>query len=131
MLAGARVTVFAVDPASGARRGEAAHQQTVGADGRWGPFSAQPTARYEFVLDVPGQGTTHIYRSPFVRSSGFVNLRTERLAPAAMRSRELDCPAPWAGTPQRTVSAEFNGERLTGQSWPAAQGHATVLELTY
>ncbi|GMN79763.1 hypothetical protein GmRootV512_39710 [Variovorax sp. V512] len=34
------------------------------------------------MLDVPGQGTTHIYRSPFVRSSGVVNLRTERLAPA-------------------------------------------------
>ncbi|MET3371937.1 pimeloyl-ACP methyl ester carboxylesterase [Variovorax boronicumulans] len=167
-LAGARVTVFAVDPASGARRGEAAHQQTVGADGRWGPFSAQPTARYEFVLDVPGQGTTHIYRSPFVRSSGFVNLRTERLAPAESGAGAVvvftrprgyfdaqrdtmnfdgQSPPPGvpaqgagqsssrlriaAGAPQRTVSAEFNGERLSGQSWPAAQGHATVLELTY
>ena len=32
---------------------------------------------------------------------------------------------------QRSISAEFNGEKLIGQTWPAAQGHTTVLELTY
>jgi triacylglycerol lipase len=32
---------------------------------------------------------------------------------------------------QRPISAEFNGERITGQTWPAAQGHTTVLELEY
>ena len=31
----------------------------------------------------------------------------------------------------RTVTAEFNGEIVTGRSWPAAQNHVTVLELTY
>lgn len=30
----------------------------------------------------------------------------------------------------RTVQAEFNGERLAGRSWSAADGHVTVLELT-
>jgi pimeloyl-ACP methyl ester carboxylesterase len=33
--------------------------------------------------------------------------------------------------PQRAVTGEFNGERLTGLTWPAAQRHVTVLELTY
>ncbi|GMN79764.1 hypothetical protein GmRootV512_39720 [Variovorax sp. V512] len=35
-----------------------------------------------------------------------------------------------AGAPQRAVSAEFNGERLTGRAGRRAR-HATVLELTY
>ena len=34
-------------------------------------------------------------------------------------------------TDQRSISAEFNGEKLIGQTWPAAQGRTTVLELTY
>jgi triacylglycerol lipase len=33
-----------------------------------------------------------------------------------------------AGT-QRSISAEFNGQRLAGRTWPAAQGHVTLLEL--
>lgn len=32
---------------------------------------------------------------------------------------------------QRAVTGEFNGERITGQSWPVAQGDVSVLELTY
>ena len=31
----------------------------------------------------------------------------------------------------RSISGEFNGERVTGQTWPAAQGHVVMLELTY
>ena len=31
----------------------------------------------------------------------------------------------------RTLAAEFNGEKLVGRVWPAAQQHVTVLELTY
>jgi triacylglycerol lipase len=34
-------------------------------------------------------------------------------------------------SPQRSVAAEFNGEQLKGLTWPASQGHVTVLELTY
>ncbi|HXD41698.1 MAG TPA: alpha/beta fold hydrolase [Ramlibacter sp.] len=33
--------------------------------------------------------------------------------------------------PPRSVTAEFNGERATGRSWPASQNHLSVLELTY
>lgn len=31
----------------------------------------------------------------------------------------------------RSIMAEFNGERISGQTWPAAGNHAVVLELTY
>jgi hypothetical protein len=54
----------------------------VGADGRWGPFDADSRAAYEFVISAPGYAITHVYRSPFARSSDIVNLRAERLAEA-------------------------------------------------
>jgi hypothetical protein len=31
----------------------------------------------------------------------------------------------------RSVKAEFNGERLTGRTWSVANNHVVVLELTY
>jgi triacylglycerol lipase len=83
----ATVEVYVVDPATGARRGAAVHRRTTGDDGRWGPVTVSPTAHHEFVLAVPGEATTHIYRSPFPRSSAVVHLRTERLV-AAERSVE-------------------------------------------
>ncbi|BEP44402.1 alpha/beta fold hydrolase [Variovorax sp. V15] len=167
-LNGATVTVYAVDPATGARLGEAVFTKSIGADGRWGPFKARGDAAYEFVLATPSYGTTHIYRSPFPRSSGVVNLRPERVTPAdgsagavvvftrprgyfdAQRdTMRFDGQSPPAGVPpkgsgvsssrlrvaaaepQRPVTGEFNGERLTGLTWPAAKEHVTVLELTY
>lgn len=165
-LPGASLVVYAVDPTTGERRGAAAHQKTVGADGRWGPFNAMPGVAYEFVVSAPGYATTHIYRSPFARSSDLIHLRAERLVDAdkaakssvtftrprgyfdAARDRmTLDgkalpgVPPTGAGVssaklllPQegvRTVVGEFNGERVTGRSWPTAENRAVVLELTY
>jgi hypothetical protein len=164
-LPGARVEVYAIDPATGARRGGAAHTQEVGADGAWGPFQAQPGTSYEFVVAAPGYTTTHIYRSPFPRSSRLLNLRPERLTaidrdqPAMVvfsRPRGYFEPGrdhmvfdrrspppgvmPGAGISAsrikvletgRAVHAEFNGEKLVGRTWPAANNEVTVLELTY
>lgn len=31
----------------------------------------------------------------------------------------------------RSISAEFNGERITGRTWRAAENRLVVLELTY
>ena len=31
----------------------------------------------------------------------------------------------------RPISAEFNGEKITGRTWPAAENRLVVLELTY
>ncbi|MEZ2298891.1 alpha/beta fold hydrolase [Variovorax sp. RCC_210] len=168
-LTGATVTVYAVDPATGARLGEAVHSKVVGADGRWGPFNAYNiTTSYEFVLAAPGFGTTHIYRSPFPRSGNFVHLKPERIVAAdngassvvvftrprgyfdAQRdTMRFDGKSPPPGVPPqgagvatsrlrleggggpRAVTGEFNRERVTGLTWPAASEHTTVLELTY
>jgi hypothetical protein len=81
-LAGATVEVHATHPATGERLGEVRHRKTVGADGRWGPFTADGRARYEFVVSAPGYSTLHIYRQPFPRSSSVVNLRADRLLDA-------------------------------------------------
>lgn len=165
-LPGAQLQVFAIDPATGERRGAAAYSKVIGADGTWGPFTAQADTRYEFEISAPGYATTHIYRSPFPRSSNVINLRAQRIA-------EADKNAPWivtmdrprgyldpgrdkmafdgqtpppgavlgagvssskikpTGPLARPVVAEFNGERVVGRTWPAAQNHLVILELTY
>jgi len=81
-LIGARVEVYAIDAASGERIGPPRHVQTIAADGRWGPFATGPTTPHEFVVSAPGYATTHVYRSPFPRSSRIVSLRAERLGDA-------------------------------------------------
>ena len=166
-LVGAQLAVYATDPTTGARRGAAVHRKTIGADGRWGPFAAQPGTAYEFEISAPGYATTHIYRSPFPRTSSIVNLRPDRILPADADARALviftrprgyfdaqrdtmkfDGQTALPGVPPkgsgvssskiklptdapRAITGEFNGERVTGQTWPAAQGHMTLLELTY
>ncbi|MCP3474633.1 hydrolase [Bradyrhizobium sp. CCGUVB1N3] len=75
---GATVEVFRVDPASGERQGAALYGAKTAADGRWGPVQADPTWPLEFVLTSPDAPTTHIYRSPFPRSSDVVHLRAAR-----------------------------------------------------
>lgn len=163
-LPSAQLQIYATDPATGARVGPALVQHTVTADGRWGPLVTTPSTPLEFVLAAPGYATTHIYRSPFPRSSSIVHLRPERIVDAdkgaasvvtlnrprgyldpARDTMLLDGAAP-AGVPlgagassakvkpdgsQRPITAEFNGERITGQTWPAANGDVVVLELTY
>jgi pimeloyl-ACP methyl ester carboxylesterase len=81
-LPGALVEIYAVDPASGERIGGPRWRRSVAADGRWGPFAADPQTSYEFVVSAPGYATTHIYREPFPRSSSIVHLRAERLLEA-------------------------------------------------
>jgi hypothetical protein len=73
-VAGATVEIHEVSPATGARLAMR-HRQVTQADGLWGPFNADPAARYEFVITVPGLPVTHIYRSPFPRSSDVIHLR--------------------------------------------------------
>ena len=165
-LTGATVEVFAADPVSGERKGPALHRKTVGADGLWGPFTAQAATPYEFVVSAPGYATAHIYRSPFARSSDLVHFRAERLADADKEAKavvvftrprgyfdptrdsmqlagqtRLPGVTPGAGVASsrlrlsdggsRPVTGEFNGERITGRTWPASDGHLTLLELTY
>lgn len=165
-LPGAQLAVYATDATTGARLGNAVHNKTVGADGLWGPFTAQPGTPYEFVISAPGYATTHIYRSPFARSSKLIHLRADRPAEAdknakssvtltrprgyfdAMRDKmSFDgkalpgVPPAGAGVSSskinlsqdgvRPIAAEFNGEKITGRTWPLADRHLVVLELTY
>ncbi len=74
-VAGARVEVFAVDPATGDRLGAARHSIVTKADGRWGPFEASSSAYYELVLSADSLPTLHYYRSPFLRGSRWIHLR--------------------------------------------------------
>jgi len=78
-LPGARLEVFALDPATGQRQGAAALGQVIAGDGLWGPFEARRGTPYEFVIAAAGYATTHIYRSPFPRSSSVLHLRPERI----------------------------------------------------
>ena len=81
-LAGALVEVYATNAQTGERVGDARWRKTTGADGRWGPFAADGSASYEFVVSAPGYAHSHIYRQPFPRSSNVVHLRAERLLTA-------------------------------------------------
>ena len=81
-LAGALLEVYPTDPNTGQRLSLPGYRKTVGPSGLWGPFNAQSGTPYEFVITAPGYAITHIYRSPFVRSSALVHLRAERLSDA-------------------------------------------------
>ena len=105
-LAGASVEVYASNPATGERIGPARWRKTVGADGRWGPFTATAGTPFEFVISAPGYATTHIYRSPFPRSSDIVNLRAERLTEADRSAGAvvvLTRPRGYFGVPRDSV----------------------------
>jgi triacylglycerol lipase len=81
-LAGAQLSIYATQASDGSRQGAPAYVKTVSVDGVWGPFEARAGIAYEFVVSAPGYATTHIYRSPFPRSSDQVHLRPERLSAA-------------------------------------------------
>lgn len=72
---GARVRIFAVDPASGQRLGPERHDRVTAADGSWGPFEAAGDAHYEIELTLRGYPTTHIYRAPVPRTTEHLHLR--------------------------------------------------------
>ena len=114
-LPGATVEIYATEPATGMRVGPAAHRTTIGADGHWGPFIADGSARYEFVIAAPGYATTHLYRSPFPRSSSIVSLHPERLADADRDAKSLvtlSRPRGYFGVPRDRIA-------LDGTSPPA------------
>ena len=164
-LVGASVEVYATHADTGQRLGPAVHRRTVDTSGHWGPFEAEPGQAYEFVVTAEGYAVTHVYRSPFPRSSSLVHLQAERppedtasaLSTVTLsrprgyfdRGRDhisLDGESPPPGVPAgvatastaharitdvpgRTVVGEFNGERIAGLAWPAADGHVVTLEL--
>ena len=82
-VSGATVEIYRVSPETGERIGGPIHSSQTGADGRWGPAQVEPAWHLEIVLASAGSPTTHLYRSPFPRSSDVVHLRAARpLGPA-------------------------------------------------
>jgi len=82
-VSGASVDIYRVSADTGERIGAPLHSSQTGSDGRWGPAQVDPIWPLEFVLTSPDTVTTHIYRSPFPRSSDIVHLRAARpLLPA-------------------------------------------------
>ncbi len=76
-LAGASIDVFAFDLKNGNRKKETPDIQFVADSlGSWGPFIADPSIGYEFVLKpTGGQRTVYYYHEPFVQSNRLVYLR--------------------------------------------------------
>ncbi len=113
-IAGAKVSVFAT-AADGTRQGDAVHTKTTGADGQWGPFTASADARYEFVVEAPGLPVTHIYRSPFPRTSSILHLRPQVLAKGDAEAASvvyLQRPRGYFGAGRDTV--ELGGKPAPG-----------------
>ncbi|HEY3145875.1 MAG TPA: hypothetical protein VGJ75_05975, partial [Dongiaceae bacterium] len=82
-VSGATVEICRVSAESGERIGGPIHSSQTGTDGRWGPALVEPNWYLEIVLTAAGSPTTHLYRSPFPRSSDVVHLRAARpLGPA-------------------------------------------------
>ncbi|HZF81362.1 MAG TPA: alpha/beta fold hydrolase [Rubrivivax sp.] len=122
-LAGASIEVYAVDAATGQRSGPPSWRKTVGADGRWGPFTAVAGTPYEFVITAPGYSTTHIYRSPFPRSSDIVHMRAERLTEADKAAGSvviLRRPRGYFGVPRDTII--FDGQNPAPGIRPGVAG---------
>jgi pimeloyl-ACP methyl ester carboxylesterase len=77
-VSGASVDIYRVSADTGERIGGPVHSSQTSADGRWGLAKVEPTWYLEMVLTSAGSTTTHIYRSPFPRSSDVVHLRAAR-----------------------------------------------------
>ncbi len=104
---GARVEIYRVSAETGERQSGAALTKTTGADGVWGPLRVDSATPLEFVVAAPGAPVTHIYRSPFPRSFGQLDLR-----PAAAPAKEdadaaavvrMDRPRGYFGLPRDVV----------------------------
>jgi len=130
-LAGARLQVFATDAATGERRGAALLDQTIGADGRWGPLRTDSRTPLEFVLEppasLPGFVTSHTYRAPFARSTDILQLRPERAIADADKDAaalvSFTRPRAYFGLPRDVVL--INGEPAPGIP-PGVAGVATT-----
>ncbi|WP_370156763.1 alpha/beta fold hydrolase [Ferrovibrio sp.] len=113
-VAGAVVEVWETDPSSGARR-RMVHRRETGTDGYWGPFTGSTKAAYEFVVTTPGAPVTHIYRSPFPRSSAIIHLRAGKLSDEDRKAGSvviLDRPRGYFDGDRDTVL--MDGQRAPG-----------------
>lgn len=109
-LAGAKLTVYATDAATGARLAGPVYEKTVGEDGVWGDFDAKSSQSYEFVIEADGYPVTRIFRSAFPRSFKYLSLR---LYPALGEGPQVDIMRPrgYIGPDDKAL---VNGEPMPG-----------------
>jgi len=128
---GATLEVHRVDPATGERRGEALLKRTTGPDGAWGEVVAGPDDTLEFVLSVPGHPVTHLYRSPFPRSSQVMHLRPARPLSEADRAAgavvQMTRPRGYFGIPRDVVL--FDGKEPADVTKGVATDSTTTVRL--
>ncbi len=79
-LVGATIEVYKLNAISGERLGLPLLKGIVGNDGRWGPIVTESNSALEFVIAAERYPVTHIYGSPFARSSDIVHLQARVFA---------------------------------------------------
>jgi hypothetical protein len=75
----ALIEVYAFNPKTGERlTSEPLARFTTASDGRWGPFAANPSQHYEFIVTPRGEGKriVHYFREPHTFNNATIYLRT-------------------------------------------------------
>lgn len=75
---GMSVTVYEVSTTTGQRTSGAVASSSISGDGSFGPFNANPAARYEFAISQGSGQTQHQYFQPFQRTDRLIRLLTNR-----------------------------------------------------
>src|SRR5438309_9112967 len=131
-VSGATVEIYRVSADTGERIGGPIHSSQTGADGRWGPVQVEPTWYLEIVLTSACLPTTHLYRSPFSRSSDVVHLRAARpLGPADAGAGAvviMSQPRGYFGIPRDVVL--FDGKEPADVKAGVPTDSATTLRLS-
>jgi pimeloyl-ACP methyl ester carboxylesterase len=126
----ATVEIHRVSPDT-AERITLIHRRTTGVDGRWGPAKIEATWPLEFVIAAPGHPITHIYRSPFPRSSTVVHLRPGRPLGTADEGAgtvvQMSRPRGYFGIPRDVVL--LDGKEPTDVAKGVAGDSITTLRL--
>jgi pimeloyl-ACP methyl ester carboxylesterase len=130
-VAQATVEIHRVSPDTGERIGTPIHRRVTGADGQWGPVKVDSTWPLEFVVAAPEHPVTHIYRSPFPRSSEIVHLRPGRPLGSADAGAgavvQMSRPRGYFGIPRDVVL--LDGKEPTDVAQGVAGDSATTLRL--
>ena len=69
------LSVYALDPATGARVGEPLVSDDVPSGGYWGPVTVEAGVPHEFTIVEAGDRPVHYYTEPFVSDNPFLYLR--------------------------------------------------------
>ncbi|GIJ49430.1 lipase [Virgisporangium aliadipatigenens] len=78
-VTGARLEIYRVGALTGHRLSHRPlHTYELSGDGAFGPFRADPDARYEFAIVYAGGQTHHLYFQPFRRTDRLIRLLTSR-----------------------------------------------------